>query len=73
MMGQKRVLVVGSGYVAQHLVASLSKTGEFAVCYTHRRAAAPFAAPPGVGSCALDLLAPSPARRRSGPSGPTSS
>ncbi|KAH8057367.1 3-beta-hydroxy-delta-5-steroid dehydrogenase [Aureococcus anophagefferens] len=55
-MGQKRVLVVGSGYVAQHLVASLSATGEFAVCYTHRRAAAPFAAPPGVDSCALDLL-----------------
>jgi len=35
-----RVLVVGAGYVAQHLIAGLKD--EFEVAYTHRRRAAPF-------------------------------
>ncbi|KAJ8599038.1 hypothetical protein CTAYLR_007687 [Chrysophaeum taylorii] len=35
--GRVRVLVTGSGYVAQHLVAALTKKKEAVVMYTHRR------------------------------------
>jgi dTDP-4-dehydrorhamnose reductase len=47
-----RVLVVGSGYVAQHLIAHLKD--DFDVAYSHRRQAPPFAVP-GVQAVYLDL------------------
>lgn len=47
-----RVLVVGSGYVAQHLIAHLKD--DFDVAYSHRRPAPPFAVP-GVQAVYLDL------------------
>ena len=47
-----RVLVVGAGYVAQHLIAHLKD--DFEVAYSHRRRTAPFTIP-NVKSIYLDL------------------
>ena len=47
-----RVLVVGAGYVAQHLIAHLKD--DFDVAYSHRRRAPPFEIP-NVKSVYLDL------------------
>ena len=47
-----RVLVVGAGYVAQHLIAHLKD--DFEVAYSHRRRAPPFEVP-NVKSVYLDL------------------
>jgi dTDP-4-dehydrorhamnose reductase len=47
-----RVLIVGSGYVAQHLIAHLKD--DFEVAYSHRRRAPPFEIP-NVKSIYLDL------------------
>ena len=47
-----RVLVVGAGYVAQHLIAHLKD--DFEVAYSHRRRTAPFTIP-NVKAVYLDL------------------
>ena len=53
---RKRVLVVGSGYVAQHVVAALKEESEaWEVAYTHRRERAPFAVA-GVSALSMDVL-----------------
>ncbi|KAJ1450251.1 hypothetical protein M885DRAFT_532952 [Pelagophyceae sp. CCMP2097] len=49
-----RVLVLGSGYVAQHLVECLRVEAKFKVTYTHRSVEAPFQAE-NVSSVRLDL------------------
>jgi nucleoside-diphosphate-sugar epimerase len=56
---RKRVLVVGgSGYLGQHLLAALASAGDVDVAFTHHRDAAPLQlleALPGVRAFRVDL------------------